>query len=219
MAYRVINEQEAFITTFIFSLCFTSLFCQTPKNLRQRLGVPVPCQAGMSVEHLGLRTAAESQHSRLGWVEGNLNLIQFHRFPRAGTLLTMPGCSQPHPSCPLVLTQPCPQCLLCCDHPVPQFPLLEEGRTSQHSHPWGWFLCHTPAWAWLWIQKGFWGLRGCVLRCAEQRDQLFLVPLQHHFSAGIRPSCCCKSERSPEFRFWERKAFGENILKCECLFS
>lgn len=38
MAYRVINEQEAFITTFIFILCFTSFSCQTSKPRAESCG-------------------------------------------------------------------------------------------------------------------------------------------------------------------------------------
>lgn len=69
MAYGVINEQEAFITTFIFSLCFTNLFCQTPKSsaeplspgaavLSDRKGQPlsrasVSPSLGLSFPHLG----------------------------------------------------------------------------------------------------------------------------------------------------------------------
>lgn len=44
MAYRVINEQETFITTFFFSLFFTSLFCQTPKILDRGLECPSPAK-------------------------------------------------------------------------------------------------------------------------------------------------------------------------------
>lgn len=84
MAYRVINEQEAFIATFIFSLCFTSLFCQTHKILDRGLECPSPARwrgAGMSVEHPELRTAPESQNSNLGWVGLGWRDLKSHPVP------------------------------------------------------------------------------------------------------------------------------------------
>lgn len=83
------------------------------------------------------------------------------------------------------------------------------------------------------IQMGLLGHRGRVQllsrsRGAERRDQLWLVPLLHNFSAGIKTSCYCKSEGNTVVRFRGYFAQGEKlfisenilcILKYECLFS
>lgn len=109
---------------------------------------------------------------------------------------------------------PTPSKLAPCPDPALS-PVLSPPRASVSSsgHIPGVNFC-----AWVWIQKGFGGHRDCGLRWAEQRDQLCLVPLQHHFSADPAAVAKVKGTKSV-FRFWEGKAFGEIVLKHECLFS
>lgn len=70
----------------------------------------------MSVEHLGLRTAPQSQNSTLVWVEGNLNLVHSSPFHGQGQSQVVPNPIQPCPDPDL--TPP----------PVPQFPPLGNGQ-------------------------------------------------------------------------------------------
>lgn len=72
----------------------------------------------MSVEHLGLRTAPQSQNSTLVWVEGSLNLVHSSPFHGQGQSHVVPNPIQPCPDPDLTP----PLCL--------SFPLWEMGRTS-----------------------------------------------------------------------------------------
>lgn len=78
----------------------------------------------MSVEHLGLRTAPQSQNSTLVWVEGNLNLVHSSPFHGQGQSHVVPNPIQPCPDPDL--TPPCAS-------------VSPSGKWAghPHSHPWG----------------------------------------------------------------------------------